>query len=75
MIAQGELTSSNTVGVPHSILALPEKYQEAYITGAAGEFWAFAQTGVKKNWQSFCQTFAKIDQQHFCDAQLNAIGQ
>lgn len=59
VIAQRELTQTDTVNVPSYILTLSDGLRMAYIEGIAGEAQAFVNSGVTKNWQPICSSFSE----------------
>lgn len=59
VIAQGEFNQTDTVKVPSYILTLSDALRKAYIEGVAGEYQAFVNSGVKKNWKPICNSFSE----------------
>lgn len=57
VIAQREFTDTDTVKVPSYILSLSDPLKIAYVRGIAGEYQAFLDSGVEKNWRSICNSF------------------
>lgn len=68
VIAQEEFNQIDTVKIPEYILGLSKDLRSAYIEGVAGEYQAFANSGVTKNWKPICSSFSNSDDNKKCSS-------